>query len=70
MPRLFALAALLVALPVSAQDALLIEAVPTVSAGMGAADGPFTLISLRDGSVVVPEALRPLVGLDVLRPKE
>ena len=23
-----------------------------------------------DGSVVVPEALRPLVGLDVLRPKE
>lgn len=54
MTRLLALAALLVALPATAQDALLIEAVPTVSAGMGAADGPFTLISLRDGAVVVP----------------
>lgn len=53
MTRLLALAALLAALPAAAQDAL-IEDIPTVSAGMGAADGPFTLLSLRDGSVVVP----------------
>lgn len=53
MPRLLALAALLLALPASAQDALLIEDVPTVSAGMGRADGPFTLVSLRTGDIVV-----------------
>jgi len=54
MIRLLALAALLVALPAAAQDALRIEAVPTVASGMGAAEGPFTLLSLRDGSIVVP----------------
>ena len=53
MHRLLALAALLLAFPVSAQDALLIEDVPTVSAGMGRADGPFTLVSLRTGDIVV-----------------
>lgn len=57
MARLLTLAALLLALPASAQDAVLIEDVPTYSAGMGRADGPFTLLSLRDGAVVVaPDA--------------
>ena len=57
MSRLAALAALLLALPATAQDTLLIESVPTYSAGMGRADGPFTLLSLRDGSLVVaPDA--------------
>ena len=57
MPRLAALAALLLALPATAQDTLLIESVPTYSAGMGRADGPFTLLSLRDGALVVaPDA--------------
>ena len=53
MTRLLALAALLVAPLAAAQDAVLIEAVPTYSAGMGRADGPFTLLSLRDGGAVV-----------------
>lgn len=47
-----ALALALLALPASAQT-LLIEDVPTYSAGMGASDGPFTLLSLRDGAVIV-----------------
>lgn len=51
--RLAALVLALVALPASAQDTIPIEAVPTYSAGMGRADGPFTLLSLRDGAVVV-----------------
>lgn len=56
MPRLLALAALLLALPATAQT-VLIEDVPTYSAGMGRTDGPFTLMSLRDGAVVVaPDA--------------
>ena len=57
MSRLAALAALLVVFPVAAQDTLLIKSVPTYSAGMGRADGPFTLLSLRDGALVVaPDA--------------
>lgn len=58
MIRLTALAALLLALPVSAQspdaptDVVTIEAIPTYSAGMGRTDGPFTLVSL-DGDIVV-----------------
>jgi len=52
MLRLLLLAGLVVAVPASAQT-LLIEDVPTYSAGMGRADGPFTLVSLRDGAVVV-----------------
>ena len=57
MSRLAALAALLLALPATAQDTLLIKSVPTSSAGMGRADGPFTLLSLRDGALVVaPDA--------------
>ncbi len=47
-----ALALALLAFPASAQT-LLIEDVPTYSAGMGASDGPFTLLSLRDGAVIV-----------------
>ena len=43
--------ALLLAAPLAAQP-VLIEDVPTYSAGMGRTDGPFTLVSL-DGSVVV-----------------
>ncbi len=53
MTRLLALAAFLVALPASAQETLLIEDVATTSAGMGRTDGPFTLVSLRDGAIVV-----------------
>ncbi len=53
MLRLLALAALLLAVPASAQDPLVLDAVPTYSAGMGRAAGPFTLVSLRDGAVVV-----------------
>ncbi|WP_420454400.1 HmuY family protein [Rubrivirga sp.] len=57
MTRLLAFAALLVALPAGAQETLLIEDVATHSAGMGRTDGPFTLVSLRDGALVVaPEA--------------
>ena len=53
MPRLVALAALLLAVPASAQDAVRIESVPTLSGGMMGGSGPFTLLSLRDGAVVV-----------------
>ena len=53
--RLLPLAlAALVALPVAAQDAVVLDAIPTYSAGMGRAEGPFTLVSLRDGVVVGP----------------
>lgn len=51
--RLAALALALVALPASAQDTMTVEAIPTFSAGMGATSGPFTLVSLRDGAVIV-----------------
>ncbi|HIG73652.1 MAG TPA: hypothetical protein EYQ24_03470 [Bacteroidetes bacterium] len=54
MPRFLALAALLLAAPAFAQDApLLIEDVPTYSGGMMGGVGPFTLLSLRDGAIVV-----------------
>ena len=63
---ILALAALALAAPASAQDAdateieptsvLVIEDVPTYSAGMGRTDGPFTLISLDGAVVVAPDA--------------
>ncbi|WP_412063430.1 HmuY family protein [Rubrivirga sp. IMCC45206] len=52
MLRLAALALALLALPASAQT-FLIEDIATYSAGMGRSDGPFTLVSLRDGAVIV-----------------
>lgn len=55
--RLAALVLAFLALPASAQDTVVLEAIPTYSAGMGRADGPFTLLSLRDGAVIVaPDA--------------
>ena len=55
--RLAALALALASLPAAAQDAFTIADVPTYSAGMGATSGPFTLVSLRDGAIVVaPDA--------------
>lgn len=43
--------------PATAQDAFTVTDLPTYSAGMGRAEGPFTLVSLRDGAVVVaPDA--------------
>lgn len=57
MTRALLLVAFLLAAPASAQGTVLIEDVPTYSAGMGQADGPFTLLSLRDGAIVVaPDA--------------
>ena len=59
MHRLLALAALALALavPSAAQDTFVIENVRTFSGGMMGGSGPFTLVSLRDGSVVVePDA--------------
>ena len=56
LPLRFAAVLLALALPLApagAQDAMTIEAVPTYSAGMGAMSGPFTLLSLRDGAIVV-----------------
>lgn len=59
MSRLLLAAAAFVLLTASAsaQDALVVRDVPTYSAGMGRDDGPFTLVSLRDGRIVVaPDA--------------
>ena len=56
MTRFLALAALLVALPATAQDSFLVEDVETFSGGMMGGSGPFTLLSLRDGAVVVAGA--------------
>ncbi len=64
MLRLAVSALALLALPASAQapaaqdtgGVLLIENVPTYSAGMGRTDGPFTLISLDGTVVVAPDA--------------
>ena len=58
MTRLIALASVLLALPAAAQDALVqdalvIENVETYSGGMMGGSGPFTLVSLTDGAVVV-----------------
>ena len=52
MYRLLALA-LVLAAPVAAQDAFILEDVLTRSGGMHGGNGPFTLLDLRDGSVVV-----------------
>ncbi len=53
----FLFALLLLTGAASAQDAFTVTDVPTYSAGMGRAEGPFTLVSLRDGRVVVaPDA--------------
>ena len=66
MLRLAALAAFLLALPVSAQTdeaatvpvgaTTVIADIPTYSAGMGRTDGPFTLVSLDGDVVVTPDA--------------
>ena len=64
MLRFAAFALAILALPASAQETpaaqaapvLLIENVPTYSAGMGRTDGPFTLISLDGTIVVAPDA--------------
>ena len=56
MIRLAASALALLALPAAAQQAVLIEDVPTYSAGMGRTDGPFTLVSLDGTVVVAPDA--------------
>lgn len=54
MLRLFALAALVaLALPATAQDSVLIENVATFSGGMRGGSGPYTLLSLRDGAIIV-----------------
>ena len=55
--RLAPLVVLLLTASASAQAPLVVRDLPTYSAGMGRADGPFTLVSLRDGQIVVaPEA--------------